>query len=491
VNLLGASFVDKDYNAHRKQQLLSLEKSLLPQAQLIIEEKKRREEEKEELYKEVLRLAERKSALRKAVEERAKDLLQQIDAIDKEMDRVRSGRDGTKPVDRKVPEKKFIRKCPAGDCKGFLSTRWVCGLCGARVCPKCGVVKYIGKLSDETDVDLLPIQSSTAAVPSSSADQGPVNEKKEADPSSSIEQSPAIEKKADKSGHICNPDNVASMALIHSETRSCPSCAACIFRIEGCDQMWCTSCNTAFNWKTLKIIPNENVHNPHYFQWLAKNPNAPHREHDDVGCGGIPDMDSIIPFIGKDAGYSYVFDFVRLLRHVRDVEVEVLNRRNEDAPMDLRVAFLSGKITEAHWGTQLATKARKEEYNHNALQILNMLLNAGSDLLRNIETQHKAGDIPAVNGSLESIYNLIAYVNEEFRKLSRLYKRKPFSIENEKGRGLMCIRPGTKMANMHRNREAVRRMGLDDDDETAADEAAIADETADEAAIAAAILEDV
>jgi hypothetical protein len=474
VNLLGASFVDKEYNAHRKQQLLSLEKSLLPQAQLIVEAEKRRKEEREELYKEILRLEERKNVLRKAVEERAKDLLQQIDAIDKEIARAHSGKEGTKPADKKMPEKKFIRKCPAGDCKGFLSTRWVCGMCGARVCSKCGVVKYIGKLSDESDVDALSAPSSTPT-PSSSTSSST------ADPSSPSEQSQAVEKKADKSGHICNPDNVASMALIHSETRSCPSCAASIFRIVGCDQMWCTNCNTAFNWKTLKIIPNEQVHNPHYFQWLAKNPNAPHREHDDVGCGGIPDMSRIAQLGKKDKGYLYAIGFARLLMHINDIEIGILNHTDEDAPMNLRVAFLTGKINEVRWGSLLATGARREEYKHSALQILNMLLNAGSDLLRNFKMQHDASDVPALNVTLESIYNLVAYVNEEFGKLSRLFKRKPFSID-DRGHGLEFLKPGSRISSMARIRAA------DQEDEEAAAAAAI--DPTDEEAIAAAMLED-
>jgi hypothetical protein len=52
----------------------------------------------------------------------------------------------------------------------------------------------------------------------------------------------------------CNPDNIATAKLIKSDTRSCPNCNEGIYKIEGCAQMWCTSCKTPFDWNTGKII---------------------------------------------------------------------------------------------------------------------------------------------------------------------------------------------------------------------------------------------
>ena len=44
------------------------------------------------------------------------------------------------------------------------------------------------------------------------------------------------------------------IALIKKETVKCPNCATPIYKISGCDQMWCTSCNIAFNWRTGRKI---------------------------------------------------------------------------------------------------------------------------------------------------------------------------------------------------------------------------------------------
>ena len=96
--------------------------------------------------------------------------------------------------EEKKEAKKFIRQCPCNDCNGYLSTQWKCGVCKIWACPKC--FEAIG-----------------------------------------------FDKNAE---HTCDPSAVASAELIKKETKPCPSCGTRIFKINGCDQMWCTSCKVAF-----------------------------------------------------------------------------------------------------------------------------------------------------------------------------------------------------------------------------------------------------
>ncbi|CCU55530.1 hypothetical protein AHEV_209 [Adoxophyes honmai entomopoxvirus 'L'] len=53
--------------------------------------------------------------------------------------------------------------------------------------------------------------------------------------------------------------------------KQCPSCTIYIYKIEGCDIMWCTMCKVLFNWSTLKIVREK--HNPHYVDYLFNNIN--------------------------------------------------------------------------------------------------------------------------------------------------------------------------------------------------------------------------
>jgi hypothetical protein len=126
---------------------------------------------------------------------------------------------------------RMIKKCTFENCKGFLSSVWKCGLCNNWTCPDCLEVRGQEK----------------------------------------------------NDNHVCNADALATAILIKSDTRPCPSCSQGIYKIEGCAQMWCTSCNTPFDWNTGKVITG-NIHNPHYFEWRRNNHNYD-RDPGDIICG--------------------------------------------------------------------------------------------------------------------------------------------------------------------------------------------------------------
>ena len=75
-------------------------------------------------------------------------------------------------------------------------------------------------------------------------------------------------------GHICTAENVESMRSIRADSKPCPSCGVRIHIYMGCNQAWCTQCNTAFNWRTMKLITRGFFHNPHYAEWQVANGNS-------------------------------------------------------------------------------------------------------------------------------------------------------------------------------------------------------------------------
>ena len=133
---------------------------------------------------------------------------------------------------KKEERRTFIHPCSVNGCLGFLSTKWKCAICNIYTCSKC-------------------------------------RETKTAD-------------------HVCKEENLKSAELIRKETRNCPSCGVNIYKISGCDQMWCVQCQVAFSWKTgLRV--NGIVHNPHYYQWRREG-GRNIRNAGEVHCGGIPDF---------------------------------------------------------------------------------------------------------------------------------------------------------------------------------------------------------
>jgi len=129
--------------------------------------------------------------------------------------------------------KKFMKACPKNDCEGFLSSAWKCAVCECQVCKDCEVV-----------VD-------------------------------------------DKDTHTCNPNILASAKLLKKETKPCPSCASAIYKISGCDQMWCTQCKVAFSWNTGKKVRGH-VHNPHYYEWVKNGGGEAVVPGAMLPCGGLP-----------------------------------------------------------------------------------------------------------------------------------------------------------------------------------------------------------
>ena len=78
-----------------------------------------------------------------------------------------------------------------------------------------------------------------------------------------------IDKENKKLGlHVCNSDALKNIKLIRKECVSCPSCHTNIQKIFGCNQMWCTKCNTPFDWVSGHILSLKNFHNPHYMEYL-------------------------------------------------------------------------------------------------------------------------------------------------------------------------------------------------------------------------------
>lgn len=179
----------------------------------------------------------------------------------------------------KVERKQFVMPCSYKDCNGMLSTQYKCGLCEKYTCKDC--------------------------------------------------QEPKAEE------HKCNPDSVATAAAIKKETRPCPSCHTRIYKIEGCDQMWCTNCKTPFSWDTGKIVPaGQRLHNPHAIDYLRNgNGGIAVRAPGDLVCGGLI----------SDAEMYRVYEYMKEIVNISDaISATTQNGRPVD---DILSAAFIKKLT--------------------------------------------------------------------------------------------------------------------------------------------------
>jgi hypothetical protein len=104
-------------------------------------------------------------------------------------------------------------KCPVDNCKGFLNDNYYCSLCNSDICKQCK-----NKLDEK---------------------------------------------------HECKHEDIAIVKLVEKECKMCPKCGINIQKIKGCDQMFCVSCKTKFNYYTGQIYNDlELFHNPHYSEFI-------------------------------------------------------------------------------------------------------------------------------------------------------------------------------------------------------------------------------
>jgi hypothetical protein len=265
---------------------------------------------------------------------------------------------------------KFIMKCPASECRGFLSTAYKCGTCQLWACPDCLVVK--GEEKDEQ--------------------------------------------------HTCDPGQKESVALIIKESKGCPKCGQRISKIDGCDQMWCTDCHTAFSWTTGQIV-NGVVHNPHYYEFLRKEGNgiAP-RNLGDVPCGGIPGYTRIYRLVkGLDQSNTILL-IHRISSEIQDQRItQYQGQFREEDNGDLGVKYLMREISKDDMKSELVKRETKR-LKHTAIRgVLEMFIHTSIILLNTLcEEGNETPITDRISVCVESFMNLKKYVNDTLMNISRM-----------------------------------------------------------------------
>jgi len=283
------------------------------------------------------------------------------------------------PAPAPAASQKQTISCPAADCKAFLNADFVCTMCNAAVCKKCHEVMV--------------------------------------------------------NGHECNPDTVETIKALKAEAKGCPTCSALISKIDGCDQMWCTQCQTTFSWRT-GLVEKGNTHNPHYYEWMRKNGGLPRAPGDLLqACGGYPALHQLMgAWLADDLDAIRQMDRLRSRDAVTDVQVVIyqlmeyhrlvnhMDRfHGSGVPLvnpdnhDLRVQYLCKELTDVQ--TKLHLQRRDKAYRKGLAkkQIYAMAHTAAGDIFRAL-IENKDSDLAVM-----SIRNLLTYANECLDRVSAQY----------------------------------------------------------------------
>lgn len=268
-------------------------------------------------------------------------------------------------TEKKTPAPILTIHCPLRSCNGFVeNVSWKCGLCNNKVCKNC---------------------------------HEPITDEE----------------------HECKESDLETAKMIKKDSKPCPGCSVLIFKVSGCNQMWCTQCHTTFSWTSGEIIKGR-VHNPHFYEWMRHNNDEPvQRELGDVPCGGIIALHRlrklILPL--KEDEIRFVFHIHNVLVDIQDDKLPYYRTDAVSNNTDLRIQFLMNTITEDKFKSTLQQREKKVVRYREIYDVLEMFLFTCIDMINNLTT-----DVVKMFPTFQKeVIELRNFGNTQFYKINRRY----------------------------------------------------------------------
>lgn len=391
VSHLNRSFITSDYKIHRRTLLLDREISKMPETMHAAERYKQIDQQKVNC-----------TSLMDQIKE-ARNTLNSLQAQWYEANRVLSALKTGKEVVTATEKKKFIMPCPNNDCRGYLSTQYKCELCTLYTCTDCH--ELIGYNKDDP--------------------------------------------------HTCKEENVQSAEMIKKETKPCPTCGTRIWKISGCDQMWCPECHKAFSWRT-GLVDNGVIHNPHFYQYQREHAgaNPVPRVNGDIICGGLCEWymfnndilykiksGTLIATTGVELRTSLA-DIHRFVAHITRNDLAQTRNKVRDLSEfeEIRCKYILKQISKEDLAKTIYRNDALRKKLTEMLHIYELLNVVGVDLfaklLESKNTQQQF--IAEVLERIEEYDRLRDYCNKQFKTISLTYNQnvphisKVFAISSKK-----------------------------------------------------------
>lgn len=235
--------------------------------------------------------------------------------------------------------------------------------------------------------------------------------------------------------HTCVEEKKQTVAAARKQCKPCPGCGEFISKVEGCSQMWCINCHTTFDYRTGRKVSSA-IHNPHYYEYMRKNPAARTRDPRDVQCGGVPEYRDIVeinrifmrkyPDTADRWGVMDVFFNVhRILRHINHVEIPYYQGNAHDTTEALRVSFILNDFDEEEFKIKLQRHEKKQDHRREILEVFVMLQTAGTDILQRVVHGNYDTTSTTMKDKLlehkEELVNLAKYANSLFRHIHQSF----------------------------------------------------------------------
>ena len=277
---------------------------------------------------------------------------------------VAESKDEAKQVDQ------IMCPCPAKDCRGFVfKNTSCCTICQVEICSKCHVI---------------------------------------------------VEDK-----HECKEADIASVALIKKDCKSCPGCGVPSRKTDGCSQVWCIMCHKAWDWNTGKIDYGY-VHATDYYNYIrAKGLEIPQR---DVGgeCGDptfrITYMSRNHPSIFTNQEQTFLFRRLQLSLEYTGIH----NRPPANiALVDLRLKYLNKEIDKIKWKRMLHKRDKEFALTTEIYRLKQAYGRTINDCIMNLcANYNKKVSLCILQENLNGIHKVHEMMIEEYDTIAHAFKSK-------------------------------------------------------------------
>jgi hypothetical protein len=378
-NNLPSTFLKKDYYAKRIEYFYEIEKALFPQTRALLLEReihlKRISEMKElirnlewDVYACILPLREFGYSL-----EEARNDSQYIPFLDNKF-RLLEARRELKTLmdidmDRLTSNQEYVHPCADSRCKGMLNVLNACVLCERMHCRDCLMI-------DDMEHEV----------------KG------------------------------CDENVVKSIQRIREDCKPCPQCRVLIHKVDGCNQMFCTKCKTVFDWESCRIT-NGAVHNPHYLEWVMKDPNG---EADRLNrsryerCRNPASIGIRHPVLRDIREQLNFFEFRHLTNHNSN-----LYKKAHPKFDTARLAFLGGNVKEEEFKVQNYGRYMDQLTFGEFYDIFNTFITSVRDMVINFaEETQDSQEIPDRKWKkfIDQSRNFVIYTNRCLKAYIIKYK---------------------------------------------------------------------
>ena len=291
----------------------------------------------------------------------------------------------------------FIHRCADSDCNGFVSSAWKCATCDKHTCAHCRELKA----------------------------------------------------ERDDPAHVCNPDSVASVAMLKHDTKPCPNCKVPVHKTEGCDQMFCTQCKRLWSWNTGKF--ETRGHNPHYLQWMRDNqPGGMPRDPNDVQCGReidhhfLAQLNNLISHMLQRtlihtslhqhetlSNQLYdVYNFIGSIPHLRFHDLIRFTVDRTEINIHARKAFVRNAITASQFKQTIRRNHLIAIKNENIAQLIQAVIQATTDIAFRFQHELIHYTSTPINTTTCASFpielcNLQAYANHELNDIHTEFHSPP------------------------------------------------------------------